>query len=80
MANITKDSKVWWNENYQRNLKTYRESKHLEDWKNFKKVVKNTKWEFLMPNTRNFEQEERSLDAYELCQDKKASNCQSNQT
>ena len=32
MANITKHSKVWWNENCQRNLKIYRESRHLENW------------------------------------------------
>jgi len=27
-------------------LEIYRNSKCLEDWKNFKKAVKNTKWEF----------------------------------
>ena len=43
LANITKHSKVWWNENCQRYLEIYRELRYLKDWKNFKKAVKNTK-------------------------------------
>jgi len=46
MVNITKHSKLWWNENCKRHLGIYRASRHLEDWKNFKKTVKSTKREF----------------------------------
>ena len=46
MVNITKHLKLWWNRNCQRYLEIYRVLRCLEDWKNFKKVVKNIKREF----------------------------------
>jgi len=39
-VNITKHSKVWWNENCHKDLNMYWQSKHLEDWKKFKRMVK----------------------------------------
>jgi len=44
--NITKHSKEWWNDSCWRNLETYRQSKQLEDWKGFKRMVKKTKQNF----------------------------------
>jgi len=41
--NITKHSKVWWNDNYHNNLY---QSRSLEDWKDFKKTVKRWKRAF----------------------------------
>ena len=48
MVNITRHSKSWWSKEYQRGLEKYRFSRCLEDWKNFKSIVKKIKWEFLM--------------------------------
>ena len=45
-TNITKHSKSWWDNNCSRELKKYRISKSLEDWKSFHKTVKNTKKTF----------------------------------
>ena len=43
ITNITAHSRSWWNTNCRHNLNIYRASKRLEDWKQFKKMVKNTK-------------------------------------
>jgi len=43
IINITKHSKSWWDENCSRDLENYRSSKSLEDWKIFRRTVKNTK-------------------------------------
>jgi len=43
VVNITKYLKSWWSEECQRGLEKYRSSRCLEDWKNFKSVVKKTK-------------------------------------
>jgi len=45
-VNITKHSKKWWNGDCNRSLNKYRESRSLEDWKSFKKIVKTTKRSF----------------------------------
>ena len=45
-SRITKHSKQWWTEECGRSLNNYRTSRSLENWKNFKKVVKNTKRSF----------------------------------
>ena len=46
MVNITRYLKLWWNDNCWKHLDLYRNSKQLEDWKTFKKIVKTTKREF----------------------------------
>jgi len=46
IINIMVHSKSWWNVNCSRDLDKYRTFKHLEDWKQFKKTVKNTKHTF----------------------------------
>jgi len=45
-SRITKHSKQWWIEECSRSLNNYRMLRSLENWKNFKKVVKNTKRSF----------------------------------
>ena len=46
VINIMVYSKSWWNTNCSRDLNIYRTSKRLEDWKQFKRMVKNTKCSF----------------------------------
>jgi len=46
ITNIMVHSKSWWDTNCRRDLNTYRAFKSLEDWKQFKKTVKNTKYIF----------------------------------
>ena len=45
-VNITKHSKKWWNKDCNWSLNKYRESRSIEDWKLFKKMVKSTKRSF----------------------------------
>jgi len=42
-SRITKHSKQWWTEECSRSLDNYRTTRSLENWKKFKKIVKNTK-------------------------------------
>ena len=46
LINITKHSKSWWNEEYNKDLAIYKSSKSIEDWKMFQKTVKSTKRAF----------------------------------
>ena len=43
---ISKHSKQWWIDKCSRSLNNYRTSRSLDNWKNFKKIVKNTKRSF----------------------------------
>ena len=44
--NIMRYSKSWWNKDCSRDLRNYRLSRNLEDWKTFQKTIKNTKCAF----------------------------------
>ena len=44
--NITKHSKAWWDKDCHKDLNMYHQSRCLEDWKKFKRTVKNTKHTF----------------------------------
>ena len=46
VVNITKYSKAWQNNDYHRDLEKYRISKQLENWKNFKSIIRRTKQAF----------------------------------
>ena len=46
IVNITKHSKLWWNEECQRELENYRVSRNVEDWRKFRNVIKKTKHVF----------------------------------
>ena len=46
VVNITKYFKSWWDDSYKHNLDIYRSTKCIEDWKQFKKSVKNAKYSF----------------------------------
>jgi len=62
--NITRYSKSWWNKDCSRNLRNYRSSKNLEDWKIFWKTVKNTKQAFFDLNIQEIANKKR--DPWEL--------------
>ena len=42
-SRITKHSKQWWMEECSKSLNNYKMSRSLENWKKFKKVIRNTK-------------------------------------
>jgi len=61
MVNITKHLKLWWNKNCKRYLEIYRASRQLENWKNFKKAVKNTKREFFNAKIQEISNKRKGL-------------------
>ena len=46
LINITKHSKVWWNNKCSQDLANYRFTKSIKSWKMFQKNVKHSKREF----------------------------------
>ena len=61
---ITKHSKKWWTDECNKALTDYRALRSLNDWKTFKKVVKNTKKSFF--NTKIREVADKSHSPWEL--------------
>ena len=61
---ISKHSKQWWAEECSCSLNNYRMSRSLDNWKNFKKVIKNTKRSFF--NTKIQEVANKSHGLWEL--------------
>ena len=61
---ITKHSKKWWTDECNKALTDYRALRSLNDWKTFKKVVKNTKKSFF--NTKIREVVDKSHSPWEL--------------
>jgi len=57
---ITKYSKKWWTDECNKALTDYRASRSLDDWKTFKKVVKNTKRSFFNTKIREVADKSRS--------------------
>ena len=45
-VNITRHSKAWWNEDYHHSLDKYYQTQSLENWKDFKSIVKKSKHSF----------------------------------
>ena len=45
-SRIIKHSKQWWNKDCSKSLNKYRMTRSLENWKRFKKVIKNSKRSF----------------------------------
>ena len=43
IVNITKHLKEWWNEQCCRNLENYQQTRHVEDWRQFRDTIKKTK-------------------------------------
>ena len=42
-SRISRHSKQWWTEEYSKSLNNYRTTRSCENWKKFKKIIKNTK-------------------------------------
>ena len=61
---VATTSKIWWNEDCRQSLNIYRESRYLDDWKLFKKIVKTTKRVFF--NTKIQEVANKSHGSWEL--------------
>ena len=60
-SKISKHSKQWWMEEYSRSLNNYRTSRSLENWKKFKKVVKDVKRSFFDDKIQKVANKSRGL-------------------
>ena len=63
-SRFSKHSKQWWTDECSRSLNNYRMTRSLENWKNFKKVVKNVKRTFF--DTKIQEVANKSYGPWEL--------------
>ena len=63
-SKISKHSKQWWMEECSRSLNNYRTTRILNNWKSFKKVVKNVKRSFF--DTKIQEVATKSCGSWEL--------------
>ena len=63
-SRITKHSKRWWSDKCNKALTNYRASRSLNDWKTFKKAVKNTKRAFF--DSKIWEVADKSHSLWEL--------------
>jgi len=78
-VNITKCSKAWLNEEYNRDLFMYCIFRSKFDWRKFKKTVKKPKDHSLMKNSRNYVEEQEAVKFYELDQGMQATSHKSHQ-
>ena len=60
IVNITVYSKSWWNTKCSNDLDAYRSSRSLEDWKQFKRTVKDMKWSFFDLKIQEISNKKRS--------------------
>jgi len=60
-SRISKHSKQWWLDECSQALNNYRNSRSLENWKNFKKVIKNVKRLYFNDKTRRSPIKERAV-------------------
>ena len=61
IANILRHSKSWWNLSCSKNLKKYRSTQSLADWKQFEKIIKCTKHLFFYQKIQEISNKTREL-------------------
>ena len=61
ISKISKHSKQWWTEDCSCSLNNYRSSRSLENWKKFKKIVKDTKRSFFDDKIQEISNKSHSL-------------------
>ena len=60
-SKISKHSKQWWSEEYKQSFENYRASRSLENWKKFKKTVKNVKRSYFDDKIQEITNKSRGL-------------------